>query len=72
MTMRITTDTHTSRPFRWNSTCLHVADDGTRTVVPQWMTKTCAVWLHPSRVPAKLLAELNREVNEALLNITNS
>jgi hypothetical protein len=57
--MRVTKDTHTGKPFRWNTTIVHVAPDGTRTVVPERQTSRTAEWLHPSRVPPKLLAELN-------------
>ena len=57
--MRTTTDTLTGKPFRWNSTCVHIADDDTRLVVPQRMTTRDANWLHPSRVLPSLLAKLN-------------
>lgn len=63
MTMRTTTDTYTGKPFRWNATCVH-QKDGKFIRVPARYTSRTAEWLHPSRVPAKLLAELNPEENK--------
>lgn len=57
--MKTTTDTLTGKPFRYNSTDIHVSEDGTRTVVPARYTQSDAIWLHPNRTPAKLLARLN-------------
>jgi hypothetical protein len=58
--MRVTTDTLTGKPFRWNTTVDYVID-GRRVVVPARMGQTFATHLHPHRVPAKLLAKLNPE-----------
>jgi hypothetical protein len=57
--MKITTDLYTGKPFRWNTTVLHRAPDGKLTTVPARSTSRSSTWLHPSRVPAALLAELN-------------
>jgi hypothetical protein len=57
--MRVTTDTHTGKPFRWNDTCVVVTDDGRKVVVPARYTSREARHLHPSRVPTSLLAKLN-------------
>lgn len=64
---RTTTDTYTGKPFRWNET---VRYDGY--VVPCKSTKNDSVWLHPSRVPDDLLAELNdgRTYPRMELNLT--
>jgi hypothetical protein len=52
--MRTTTDTYTGKPFRWNE---EVRFKGF--VVPCRSTTRDSVWLHPARVPDKLLRELN-------------
>ena len=52
--MRVTTDTYSGKPFRWNETIVMY---GIVTVSRVMKTKT--VDLHPSRVPVRLLNELN-------------
>ena len=52
--MRTTKDTLTGKPFRYNAV---VIVENVR-VPARYTTRSC-VNLHPSRVPAKLLAELN-------------
>lgn len=56
--MKTTKDTLTGKPFRWNSTCILKTAHGDF-VVPQRMTARTAAYLHPSRIPERLLAELN-------------
>jgi hypothetical protein len=56
--MKTTKDTLTGKPFRWNSTCFLKTARGDF-VVPERMTSRTASYLHPSRVPAHLLAQLN-------------
>jgi hypothetical protein len=58
--MRVTTDTLTKRPFRWNTTAFARTTDGEQVLVPARCTSRTFVHLHPSRTPAKLLAELNK------------
>jgi hypothetical protein len=53
-TWRVTTDTYTGKRFRWNETALLGG-----WVVPARCTSKTFTELHPDRVPAKLLAELN-------------
>lgn len=57
--MRVTTDTLTGKPFRWNTTSVLKTQDGQSWCVPERQTATSATFLHPARVPAKLLAALN-------------
>lgn len=57
--MRTTTDTLTGKPFRWNSTVVFEMRDGQKIIVPARYTSSTAVWLHPGRTPAALLASLN-------------
>jgi hypothetical protein len=65
--MRTTMDMQSRKAFRWNTTVCHRNDDGSHTFVPARCTSQSLTHLHPSRVPAKLLAELNplRVVNAA-------
>lgn len=52
--MRVTKDTHTGRPFRWNATVLYGG-----LIVPARVTRQGTEHLHPTRVPAELLVKLN-------------
>lgn len=56
--MKATTDTLTGKAFRWNGTCTLKTSRGDF-VVPQRCTSRTSEYLHPSRVPANLLATLN-------------
>ena len=58
--MKTTTDTFTGKPFRWNSTCIYRSDEGQEIIVPERITSRTSEMLHPSRVPASLLAKLNQ------------
>jgi hypothetical protein len=51
---RVTTDTLTGKKFRWNHTVVFAGH-----TVPARSTARRSTWLHPSRVPPALLAELN-------------
>ena len=57
--MKTTIDTWTGTRFRYNSVCLYRLKDGSEWYVPERQTSRSATWLHPGRVPPKLLAELN-------------
>ncbi len=57
--MKVTTDTHTGKPFRWNSTVLYRLDDGRELFVPARYSSRTATHLHPTRVRAEVLARLN-------------
>lgn len=52
--MKTTIDTLTGKPFRYNTTVLYQGK-----VVPARVTSCSATHLHPNRVSAELLAELN-------------
>ena len=52
--MKVTTDTHTGKPFRWNTTVEYFGF-----VVPARSTPLVDTCLHPARVPVKLLRKLN-------------
>ena len=56
--MRTTTDTYTGKRFRWNTTA-SVDHQGRQVIVPARCTNRDFIHLHPERVPAALLAELN-------------
>jgi hypothetical protein len=56
--MRTTTDIYTGKRFRWNETVIE-RDSGLLT--PGRATTRSATHLHPSRVPRRLLVELNGE-----------
>jgi hypothetical protein len=60
--MKVTTDTFTGKPFRWNSVCWVELKDGRAGYVPQRCTTRGCEWLHPDRVPEKLYAKLNRYI----------
>lgn len=55
--MKTTVDMHTGTPFRYNTTVVYQGK-----VVPCRVTRCSATHLHPSRVPAELLAELNPHI----------
>lgn len=57
--MRTTIDLHTGKPFQWNETALYSMPSGRLVKVPVRQTATNSEMLHPSRVPASLLSELN-------------
>lgn len=57
--MKITIDTYSGKQFRYNGTCLYRLRDGSLWTVPQRCTSRTNEWLHPGRVPDKLLAALN-------------
>jgi len=57
--MRTTRDTFSGKPFRWNAVDVYEAPDGRRIFVPARYTSRTSIWLHPTRTPARLLAELN-------------
>lgn len=57
-TLRITTDTLTGKPFRWNDT-VQVNTATGPVIVPARYTTRTAEHLHPDRVTPRLLRELN-------------
>ena len=59
--MRTTRDTFTGKPFRWNTIVYFKDKNGNNGQwVPARVTAKTSIWLHPDRVPAGLLAELNK------------
>lgn len=57
--MKTTTDTFTKRPFRWNTTVKAHTPQGFFVVPAIDSRRGECAHLHPGRVPAKLLKELN-------------
>jgi hypothetical protein len=57
--MKTTTDTFTKKPFRWNTTCRAQTKQGDFIVPARDTRRGESSHLHPGRVPAKLLQQLN-------------
>jgi hypothetical protein len=60
---RRTTDLYTGRSFTWDNLVIVSGGDGVDVFVPA--RSSDGMWLHPDRVPARLLRELNPEEVEA-------